>query len=123
MYGFKVLHLNVATNFVARATFLAACKTSDLTCVRQHSNNHVHAARKLIHFVGVIALGACNWGLWRLDPVQLAICPMLQRLHQDKVVKGDSRHYLEDLETGPCPVKDHTTAPMQGNQSGCVLEA
>lgn len=104
------------------ATLLATCKTSDPTCVRQHSNNHVHPAWKLIHFVGVVALGACNWGLGRLDPVQLAIRSMLQGLHQGKVVEEDSKHSLEDLGTGPSPVQGCTTAPVQGNLFDCVLD-
>lgn len=54
--------------------------TARPTCVGQYSNNHVHAAGELIHLVCVVALGACNGGLWGLDAVQLAICSMLQCL-------------------------------------------
>ena len=50
------------------------------TCVGQDSHHHVHAARKLIHLVRVVPLGAGDWCLRSLDPVQLPISSVLQRL-------------------------------------------
>lgn len=67
-----MLHLETFALYIAFNLLInqiAQCVEEKLTCVSKNSHNHVHATGELVHFVGVIALGACNWRLRRLNPV------------------------------------------------------
>jgi len=63
-----------------------------LTCVGQDSHHHVHAARKLIHLVSVVPLGAGDRRLGSLDPVQLPVSSVLQCLQGNFKVTSQIWH-------------------------------
>lgn len=51
-----------------------------LTCVRKHSDDGIGAAGELVHGVLVVVACARDGRLRRVQPVQLAVCPVLPRL-------------------------------------------
>ena len=69
------------------------------TGVGQDSHHHVHAARKLIHLVRVVPLGAGNWCLRSLDPVQLPISSVLQRLQGNFKITSQIWHSQAQCQT------------------------
>ena len=51
-----------------------------VTCVGKHCDDHVGAVGEFVHVEAVVALGARDRRLRRLDAVQLCVRPLLQRL-------------------------------------------
>lgn len=71
-----------------------------LTCVGEHSHNHVGAGGELVHVELVVARRPGNRRLRRLQPVQLGVCPVADGLCQRATLFKIKRGSLGRLRNG-----------------------